>query len=95
MSNKTKPDPLQQNLAGLERAVYKLMPQFQDTEIHGFVNCIMAGWIRNGQFTPEYIAAAREAELKRQEEDAAEARARAVRESISGSSIGNRTTSAF
>ena len=95
MSNKNKPDPLQQNLAGLERAVHKLMPQFQDTEIHGFVNCIMQGWIRNGQFTDEYIAAAREAERVRQEEEAAEHRARAVREAIEGSSIGNRTTSDF
>jgi hypothetical protein len=95
MTNKTKPDALQQNLRGLERAVHKLMPQFQDTEIHGFVNCIIAGWIRNGQFTEEYRAAARAAQQVREQEEAAEHRARAVREAIQGSSIGNRTTSDF
>ena len=81
---KSKPDVLQQDMAALERAVLKLARYNDDNMLHGMVNCILQGWIKNGKFTEEYKEAARQAEINRRESEAAEARAAAVRSSILG-----------
>lgn len=82
--NKTKPDPIQQDMAALERATLKMAEYYDDTTIHGLINCIMRGWIRNGRFTEEYRELARQAERNRAEGEAAEQRVQNLRESILG-----------
>jgi len=62
VKNIKRPDPATIKIAALERAVRDLMKNFNDTNIHGMVNCIMRGWIRNGEFTAEYLELTRQAE---------------------------------
>jgi hypothetical protein len=47
-------DLARQELAALEQAVLTLAHNFNDVNIHGFVNCILKGWIKSGEFTTEY-----------------------------------------
>jgi len=44
-------------LMGLENVILAMESQgLDETTIFGFVNCILKGFIRNGKFTPEYLA---------------------------------------
>ena len=88
-SNKQKNDVATNKLLNLERAVKDLMVNFNDTNIHGMVNCIMRGWIQDGRFTDEYRELTRQAEaaMVAEQEQAraaaeAEARAEQLRQSI-------------
>lgn len=81
-SNRQKNDVATNRLLALERAVKELMVHFDDNNIHGLVNCVMRGWIVNGAFTDEYRRLTEQALAAMAEEQAAEARARAVRESV-------------
>lgn len=81
-SNKQKNDEAANRLLALERAVKALMVHFNDNNIHGLVNCVMRGWIQDGRFTDEYRRLTEQALAAMAEEQAAEARAAAVRESI-------------
>ena len=67
-------DPATVKIAALERAVLELMKNFDDTNIHGMVNCIIRGWIRNGLFTDEYRVLTQQAEAAAAAETAARRR---------------------
>ena len=73
-----------------------LMEQAGCTEedIMKYVHLVHMGWIRDGQFAPEYLELVRQAETERQREAmqraATEARLEALRESVSGSVITSR-----
>jgi hypothetical protein len=64
----------------LETAVL-LLEQSGYTEemIYGLVNCILKGFITNGAFTPEYLAAVNRIEQEQREE---QARLQALRDSM-------------
>lgn len=88
-SNSQKNDIATNRLLALERAVKELMVHFNDTNIHGMVNCIMRGWIQDGRFTDEYRELTRQAQAAMLAEQSAareraeaEARAQQLRESI-------------
>lgn len=56
-------------LLDLENAVLAIEGAgFDDMAIHSFVNMILKGFITNGTWTPEYLAAAAEALQQRQQE---------------------------
>lgn len=73
-SNQQKDDVMTVKLRKLESAVRDLRVNFNETNIHGFVNCILKGWIIDGRFTDEYRqliieAQAEEARLRQEEID--------------------------
>ena len=65
-----------------------LMEQAGSTEedIMKYVHLVHMGWIRNGEFAPEYLELVRQVEQDRREEAAAEERVRLLRESA-GSNV--------
>ena len=77
------PKPRVSIMQALETAVL-LMEQSGCTEedIMKYVHMIHQGWIRDGSLAPEYLALVAQVEQERQAEQAAEARAQAVRNSI-------------
>ena len=70
-------------MQALETAVL-LMEQSGCTEedIMKYVHMIHMGWIRDGSLAPEYLALVAQVEQERQAEQAAEARAQRVRDSV-------------
>ena len=70
-------------MQALETAVL-LMEQAGCTEedIMKYVHMIHMGWIRDGALAPEYLALVQQVQREQAEEAAAEARAQALRESI-------------
>jgi len=53
-SNQRQDDIMTVRLRRLEHAVRDLKINFNETNIHGFVNCVLKGWIVEGRFTDEY-----------------------------------------
>jgi hypothetical protein len=66
-----------------------LMEQAGSTEedIMKYVHLVHMGWIRGGEFAPEYLELVREVELARREEAAAQARVDAVRATVDSNII--------
>ena len=82
---KNKPkhqDPISRDIAALERAALKLATYYDTRTIHGLINCILQGWIHEGQFTDEYRRLARDAEAARAESLAAQQRLAAFRATL-------------
>ena len=75
-------------IAALETAVL-LLEQHGYTEemIFGLVNCCLKGFIRNGEWAPEYLKMVEEMQKEEAEKAAEEARVQALRESISSTTI--------
>jgi hypothetical protein len=74
-------------MQALETAVL-LMEQSGCTEedIMKYVHMIHRGWIRDGALAPEYLELVAQVQREHQAEQAAEARAQAVRDSVVGGS---------
>ena len=70
-----------------------LMEQSGATEedIMKYVHLVHMGWIRDGQFAPEYLELVRQVEQDRREEAAAEERLRLLRESVSSTVVTDHT----
>ena len=66
-----------------------LMEQAGSTEedIMKYVHLVHMGWIRGGEFAPEYLELVREVEITRREEAAAQARVDAVRATVDSNII--------
>jgi len=77
---RTKPDPIQQDMAAFERAALKLARYYDNTTVHGILNCVLHGWIQHGRFTEEYRALARQAQQDLAAAEAAEQRVAALRQ---------------
>jgi len=86
-ANKFHKPPALSVMHAFETAVL-LMEQAGSTEedIMKYVHLVHMGWIRGGEFAPEYLELVREVEITRREEAAAEERVRLLRESA-GSNI--------
>ena len=90
-ANKFHKPPALSVMHAFETAVL-LMEQSGATEedIMKYVHLVHMGWIRDGQFSPEYLELVRQVEQERQrerrEQEATEARLKALRESV-GSSV--------
>ena len=86
-ANKFHKPPALSVMHAFETAVL-LMEQAGSTEedIMKYVHLVHKGWIRDGQFAPEYLELVRQVEQARREEAAAEERLRLLRESA-GSNI--------
>jgi hypothetical protein len=67
-SNRRTNDVATTKLLKLELAVKDLMKNFNDTNIHGLVNCVMRGWIVDGRFTEEYLALTAQAQAEMESE---------------------------
>jgi hypothetical protein len=76
-SNQRKDDVATQKMRALERAVKDLMLNFDDTNIHGMVNCIMRGWIVDGRFTEDYLKLIAQAQAEYEQAQAKAAAAQA------------------
>ena len=87
-ANKFHKPPALSVMHAFETAVL-LMEQSGATEedIMKYVHLVHMGWIRDGQFAPEYLELVRQVEQDRREEAAAEERLRLLRESVSSSII--------
>ena len=71
-SNQRQDDVMTVKLRKLENAIRDLKINFNETNIHGFVNCILKGWIIDGRFTDEYkqlIVQAQEEEARLRQEE--------------------------
>ena len=64
MSNQRQDDVMTVRLRRLEHAVRDLKINFNETNIHGFVNCVLKGWIVEGRFTDEYRALIEQAQAE-------------------------------
>lgn len=75
-------------IAALETAVL-LLEQSGYTEemIFGLVNCCLKGFIRNGEWAPEYLEMVAEMQREEAAKAAEDARVQALRDSISSSII--------
>lgn len=75
-------------MSALETAVL-LMEQAGCTEedIFKYVHMIHMGWIRDGELAPEYLELCRQVQIEKMEEDAAQARVNALRESAQSSIV--------
>ena len=93
-ANKFHRPPALSVMHAFETAVL-LMEQAGSSEedIMKYVHLVHKGWIRGGKFAPEYLELVRQVEiekqLERREQEAAEARLQALRDSVNSSVITN------
>ena len=75
-------------IAALETAVL-LLEQSGYTEemIFGLVNCCLKGFIRGGEWAPEYLTMVAELQKQEREDQEAQQRLKALHESISSTTI--------
>lgn len=75
-------------IAALETAVLLLEQNgYTEDMIFGLVNCCLKGFIRNGEWAPEYLEMVADMQKEEAAKAAEEARVQALRESISSSTI--------
>jgi len=91
-ANKFHKPPALSVMHAFETAVL-LMEQSGATEedIMKYVHLVHMGWIRGGEFAPEYLDLVRQVEADRRQEAAQEERLRLLRESAGSSIIQNHT----
>jgi hypothetical protein len=92
MANKFLGNPKLSIMSALETAVL-LMEQAgcSEEDVMKYVHMIHMGWIRGGELAPEYVELCHQVQKEQLEEQQAEKRLQALRESISSSVIQDHT----
>lgn len=87
-ANKYANKPPVSVINALETAVLILeQGGYTEDMIFGLVNCVLKGFIRNGEWAPEYLEMVNEMAKKEAEEAEAQARVDALKESVSSTII--------